>query len=125
MKCLDFEDKYLGWGKNFFPLMIISGPKEPTCFAPYAKVIADEFKIFGPGTDGMQCQTISPARRTFQHGVLLGGMYGDTPARTKVGNFVGHSADLACVWCVMNSIPCVGYKIKYWKGYSDAVPVTV
>ena len=49
--------------------------------------------------------------------MLLVGLLGDTPARTKFGGFVGHGGHVGCPYCVMNAVSCVGFRQSYWKGF--------
>lgn len=122
LKCLDFEDRFQGVATNIFPLMIIQGPKEPHNMVVYLRIVADEFKKFGPGSSGMRVLD-SATNEEFNHIVVLGGILGDTPARQKFGGFAGHGAHLGCPYCVMNSTPVWGHRIRYWLGFSKPVAV--
>lgn len=102
--------------------MIIQGPKEPKSMQVYLRIIADEFRDFAPDKEGFLVRD-SSTNEEIRHRVFLAGLLGDTPARTKFAGLVAHSGKLGCPYCVMNSQKAVGYRISYWKGYSDKVPV--
>lgn len=76
--------------------------------------MSDGFEVYDAGS-----------QTTYNHRVILGGILGDTPARQKVAGLSGHSARLACPYCVCNSTACEGYHISYWTGFSKPVPVII
>ena len=124
LKCLDFADRYQGVGNNIFPLMVIEGPNEPSDMSVYLRIIADDFKKFGPQGQGFEVYDPS-TNSTGCHKALLVELLGDTPARKKFGGFVGHGGHVACPYCVMNANTSVGYLIRYWKGFNAPVRVDV
>ena len=88
------------------------------------RIIADEFNELGPQGPGFEVYDPS-CNQTINHKAVLVGLLGDTPARTKFGGFVGHGGHVGCPYCVMNAVPCVGYRLSYWKGYSADVTVNL
>jgi hypothetical protein len=105
LMCLDFEDRWQHIRANQVPIAILQGPDENANIKPVLEMIADEFARFGPPPHGRPFRVHNahddPENAALEHGILLGGLYGDTPARSKMSGLAGHMSYLACPWCVM------------------------
>jgi hypothetical protein len=71
-------------------VVIIPGPKEPANIDPYIEDTIDAFVNHGPRGEGLTVtehltdDTGDVVTRTFQHTLLLGAVYGDSPGIKKI-----------------------------------------
>jgi hypothetical protein len=76
------------------PLAITVGPSEPKNMDLVLKPIADQFEH--GWKHGFE---VTDGTNYFTYRVLLGGVFGDTPAQSKISRSMGHNAYLPCLHC--------------------------
>lgn len=128
----DLPNHERGRSYNNIPVMIIPGPKQPPHLDLMFAMIVKDFMDFGPGQPGLHVTPHAEvegkvvARAAFLHNIILSGVYADSPARCKVGNFMGSaSAYLACNWCWFSGTKVPSSKATVFLGYSRPHQITV
>lgn len=102
LRCEDLSPADKVSRKWHVPLMIIPGPRDPPSMAKYMELVAEDFRKAAPSPVGdgrgfLIEPAVGPAIRHFP---VLASLFADTPARTKVGNFMASAAAyLACNYC--------------------------
>ena len=99
-RCCDIPQSHRSKRPFVKVLAIIPGPSEPHSMDPYVLPILEEFEACRPGTPGIRVHDMS-LQQAVMHNAILSGIYGDTPASKKLQLWLGHSARLACGYCLL------------------------
>ncbi|GMH36966.1 hypothetical protein BSKO_04839 [Bryopsis sp. KO-2023] len=111
-----------------YPLLIISGPKEPKTLQAILGLIVRDFKALMPGngflhTDSWTFHEGSPARERVEHSAIISSVAGDSPWMAKVMNDLGLTARNACPDCFgpTQSVQGTSTKTQRYLGYKSPV----
>lgn len=85
--------------KNFLPIMVIPGPKNPVDLTSFLEPLLEELKLLGAG---ISVKLWDGSTRTVRVHLLL--CMGDIPAITKLAKLLGHNAIFGCRFCLVEGI---------------------
>lgn len=102
LRCPGLPYRLRGASSHIKPLLIISGPQEPTNMQPY---LIDTVNFFADyGYNGRpyeydECRGEARDRFRVQECAWLLGAFGDSPFRAKLAAWLSHAAFLGCGYC--------------------------
>ncbi|KXZ42606.1 hypothetical protein GPECTOR_130g567 [Gonium pectorale] len=122
LRCRDVSARNNGKAWNTVVLAVIPGPTAPSNIAPYLRRTIEALQEMWVA--GLE---VTQGDRTFLHKPVIATCLADSPARMKLGNFVGLNSRFgSCSWCWWEGIAVPnsdkrGSTVRF-KGYHEGQP---